>query len=75
MGAQWRGRRFVGVLAGPVMLADLLAGLSPVSASAAASCQGWTGLQPPNPGATGNVLQGTAVLSACNAWAASRRPT
>ena len=59
------------MMAGPVLLAGLLAGAGPASApaAAAAGCQGWTGLQPLNPGTTANALQAAAVLSACNAWA------
>lgn len=68
MKASWPASRIMRVLAGPVMLAGLLAGLSPASASAA-SCQNWTGLQPPGPGATANVLEGVTVASACGAWA------
>jgi hypothetical protein len=68
MGAPRRGRRLLAIVAGPVLLAGVLAGLSPASASAAA-CHDWTGLQPPSPGAASNGLEGVTVLSACNAWA------
>ena len=35
----------------------------------AASCENWTGTQPPNPGTDSNALDSVAVLSACDAWA------
>jgi hypothetical protein len=58
-----------GALAAPLLLASLLAGLGPAPASAAtADCRSLTGAQPPSPGNDG-LLNGVAVLSACNAWA------
>jgi hypothetical protein len=64
-------------VAAPLVLTGGLAGLAPgvasaapaTSAAPAASCQNWTGLQPPNPGTADNELEGVAVASACNAWA------
>src|SRR5689334_19226106 len=72
-----RAWRSLGAAAAPLVLAGGLAGLNPAAASAApaasavpaASCQDWTGLQPPNPGTADNELQGVTVVSACNAWA------
>jgi hypothetical protein len=54
-------------LAVTLMLAGVAAGTGPAAASAA-TCQSWSGLQPPSPGANGNELSGVAVLSPCNAW-------
>lgn len=54
-------------LAVMLMLAGAVAGTGPAAASAA-TCQSWSGLQPPSPGANGNELSGVAVLSPCNAW-------
>jgi hypothetical protein len=52
----------------PLVLAGALTGLVPAGASAA-TCQSWTGTQPPDPGTSSNILNGITVLSACNAWA------
>ena len=53
----------------PLAAAGLLAGLVPAAAASAASCQAWTGVQPPNPGTADANLAGVTVLSPCNAWA------
>jgi len=50
-----------------LMLAGVVTGTIPAAASAA-TCQSWSGLQPPSPGADANELSGVAVLSPCNAW-------
>ena len=50
-----------------LMLAGVVTGTIPAAASAA-TCQSWSGLQPPSPGADSNELSGVAVLSPCNAW-------
>ena len=55
-----------------LMLAGVLTGTIPAAASAA-TCQSWSGLQPPSPGANGNELSGVAVLSPCNAWTVGSR--
>src|SRR5215471_4255739 len=63
-----RLRHLAAALAAPLLMTSVLAGLGPATA-AAATCQNWTGTQPPSPGATSNELFGVAVLSACDAWA------
>jgi hypothetical protein len=55
--------------AAPLALAGALAGPGTATASAAV-CQAWTGAQPPSPGTTANELDGVAIVSACNVWAA-----
>jgi hypothetical protein len=65
--ARWLASRTLGVLAAPLVLAGVLAGIAPGGASAS-TCESWTGLQPPNPGSN-NSLNGVTVLSSCNAWA------
>ena len=66
-----RARRCLPALAAPLMLAGALAaGLSTAPGAAAAGCQNVTGGQPPNPGATVNVLFGVTTLQSCDAWAA-----
>src|SRR2546429_7916230 len=43
---------------------------SPGSAGAlAATCESWSGVQPPSPGPSDNALFSTTVLSPCDAWA------
>jgi hypothetical protein len=59
--------RLARALAVMLMLAGAVAGTIPAAASAA-TCQSWSGLQPPSPGAAGNELSGVTVLSPCNAW-------
>jgi hypothetical protein len=60
------GRSFA-VAAGLLILAGGLTGVA--STASAAPCQNWTGVPPPSPGAAGNVLNGVAMVSACDAWA------
>src|SRR5258708_6724805 len=67
MPARFSAGRALRLLAASLVITGVLAG--PGSAAAAGStCQNWTGVPPPNPG-TGSVLQGVAVVSACDAWA------
>src|SRR5258707_10203924 len=67
MPAGFPAGRARGLLAASLVVTGVLAG--PGSAAAAGStCENWTGVPPPNPG-TGSVLQGVAVVSACDAWA------
>ena len=63
----WRPRRVCLALAAPLLLAGGLTAAGP--AASAASCQNWTGVPPPSPGTAGNVLDGVAMVSACDAWA------
>jgi len=67
---RWRrhARLLVRGLAASVVLAGALTGLGSAAASAA-SCENWTGQQPPDPGSSENFLLGVAVLSPCDAWA------
>jgi hypothetical protein len=73
MRTQWRAGLLLRALGLPLVLAGGLfgPGLSAPAAPAAptAPCQSWTGVPPPGPGAEGNVLNGVAVVSACDAWA------
>jgi hypothetical protein len=65
-----RPARLLGrTLAAPLMLAGALCGAWQATAHAA-DCQSWTFGQPPSPGTQDNELNGVAVLSACDAWAA-----
>src|SRR6266571_219814 len=60
------------LLAVPFALAGLLVTAAPgaaASAAAAVPCVSMTGVQPPSPPNGGNVLNGVAVRSPCNAWA------
>jgi hypothetical protein len=50
-----------------LMMAGAVTGIAPAAASAA-TCQSWSGAQPPSPGADNNQLNAIAVLSACDAW-------
>lgn len=67
MQPRWPVQRLARALAVTLMLAGFATGTVPAAASAA-TCQSWSGLQPPSPGADGNELGGVAVLSPCNAW-------
>src|SRR5947207_423331 len=67
MRTQGRAGRFLRLLIVPLVLAGGLTGVA--SAASAASCENWTGVPPPSPGSTGNVLDGVALVSACDAWA------
>ena len=51
----------------PLVLAGGLTGGA--SAASAASCQNWTGAQPPNNPGDATQLLGVAVLPGCRAWA------
>jgi hypothetical protein len=62
----------VALAVAPVLL---VAGAVPAlgaRAASAATCVGWSGVQPPNPGTVRNELMGVAVLSPCNAWTVGR---
>jgi hypothetical protein len=59
------------MLAAVLLCVGLLVGRVAVAAPSA-SCQTWTGAQPPSPGSMGDTLEGVAVLSPCNAWAVGR---
>jgi hypothetical protein len=67
MRAQWHAGRFLRVLSVPLVLAGGL--VVAVPSVSAATCQNWTGVPPPSPGNGGNVLDGVALVSACDAWA------
>ena len=65
---QWRTWRSVGVLAASLVTAGLV--VAPGAAAApAASCELWTGVPPPSPGASENELDGMRALGPCNVWA------
>ena len=70
MGVWGFARRMVRAVAAPLIVASALSGVSP-AAAAAPACEAWTGVQPPDPGGTGNenVLAGVAVVSPCDTWA------
>jgi hypothetical protein len=59
--------RYLGALAGPLMLAGLLTGFSP--AAPAPACRTWTAVPPLNPGTQDNELESVNVLSGSDAWA------
>jgi hypothetical protein len=61
-------KRLARALAASLMLAGAVTAIAPAAASAA-TCQSWSGLQPPSPGTDSNQLNAIAVLSPCNAWA------
>ena len=67
MQPRWPVKRLARALVVMLMLAGAVTGTIP-AAALAATCQNWSGLQPPSPGANGNELSGVAVLSPCNAW-------
>ena len=60
--------RRAGVFIIAAVVAGALVGIAPGGASAS-SCVSWTGVQPPNPSSSVNILSSVAVLSSCNAWA------
>jgi hypothetical protein len=63
-------RRFLWVLAAPLVAAGMAAGFGPAAASAVA-CQNWTGGHPPTTsGDSSNTRWGVAATAASNAWAA-----
>jgi hypothetical protein len=67
MQPRWPTKRLARALVVTLMLAGAVTGTIPAAASTA-TCQNWSGLQPPSPGANGNELSGVAVLSPCNVW-------
>jgi hypothetical protein len=67
MRTRWHAGRLLRVLTAPLVLAGVLTALGSAGASAA-TCQAWTGGQPPSPGGTAELL-GVAVLTPCNTWA------
>src|SRR5690349_2778115 len=68
MHTRWLAGRAFTAVGGLLVMAGVFAGTGPAAASAA-SCQAWTGAQPPSPGTLENSLSGVAVLSPCDAWA------
>ncbi len=68
MRARWLAGHGMRIIAAPLVVAAAFTGLGPGAASAA-TCVSWTGMQPPNPSATTNLLSGVAVVSSCRAWA------
>ena len=69
MCAHWLARRVFRILAVPVVVAGLLAGIPGVASASALTCASRAGAQPPSPGAFDNRLSGVAALSSSNAWA------
>jgi hypothetical protein len=69
MHTRWFAARAFTAAGGLLVMAGVFAGTGPAAASAA-SCQAWTGAQPPSPGTLENVLDSVAVLSPCDVWAA-----
>ena len=69
MSAQPFLRRVFSVLAVPVVVTGLLAGVPGVASASASTCVSRVGAQPPSPGAFDNRLSGVAVLSPSNTWA------
>lgn len=60
--------RTVGLIAIPLLVASMLIGIVPrPEAASAATCQNWTGVPPPSPGAW-SVLNGVTTFP-CRAWA------
>ncbi len=57
------------LLALSLTVTSVLASAGGSATAATASCDNWTGTQPPNPGANANSLRGVDVVSACDAWA------
>ena len=68
MSVQWRTWRSLGALAASLLTAALVTAPGASTASAA-SCELWTGVPPPSPGATENELDGMRALGPCNVWA------
>lgn len=56
------------MLAATLVLTGMLSGLGSAAARAA-TCETWSGTQPPSPGTSDNTLFSTTVLSPCDAWA------
>src|SRR6185312_6788701 len=68
MAVQWRTRRSLGALAASLVTAGLV--VAPGAAAApTASCQVWTGVPPPSPGAVDNDLFAVTAPGPCNVWA------
>ncbi len=68
MGIEGLAGRGLRIIAVPLVMAGMLLGTGQQAASAAA-CVSWTGVQPPNPSATTDLLTGVAAISSCRAWA------
>jgi hypothetical protein len=68
MHTRWLAGQTFTAVGGLLVMAGVFAGTGPAAASAA-SCQAWTGAQPPSPGTLDNNLNGVAVLSPCDVWA------
>src|SRR5439155_20628103 len=68
MAVQWRTRRSLGAFAAFLVAAALMTAPGAVTASAA-SCEIWSGVPPPSPGAVANGLDGIRALGPCNVWA------
>ncbi len=47
----------------------LLTGVGASAMASSATCENWTGTQPPDPGTETNKLFGVAILAGCDAWA------
>ena len=66
-------RRLAWALTIPLVLACAVTGTGPTgtgpTVASAATCQAWSGSQPPNPGDAENEFTGVTVLSPCDAWA------
>src|SRR6266568_2808374 len=69
MHTRWLAGRAFTAVGGLLVMAGVFAGTGSAAASAA-SCQAWTGAQPPSPGTREDFLSGVAVLSPCDVWAA-----
>src|SRR5262245_10821484 len=67
MAVQRRTRRILRALAASLVTAALVA--APGGTASAASCEVWTGVPPPNPGAAENVFGGVTAPGPCNVWA------
>ncbi len=64
---RWLAGHGMRIVAAPLVGAAAFTGLGQGAASAA-TCVNWTGVQPPSPGSSFNVLTGVAVASSCRAW-------
>ena len=67
MAVQRRTRRILGALTASLVTAALAT--APGATASAASCEVWSGVPPPNPGAAQNVFGGVAAPGPCNVWA------
>jgi len=68
MSVQWRTRPILGALAASLVTAALVTAPGAVTASAA-SCEVWTGVPPPSPGAAENGFGAVTAPGPCNVWA------